>query len=423
MGIVELIEIALASADDRRVEVTALEPAEFSTEAVGGLAELVFELVSNAIALSAPDEKVRVDGSFDYETYIISASGRGIAISGDAIDVLNRMLEDSELTLGIASVARLAARHCLAVRLVPGAAGTSARVTVPANLVRRVESSDGQPADEQGVAPGQDARVKSQLGFVSHELDPQVGLDRVRARSETAWSDSEAFLEEVFAPLQREWQDSVRLATGSHFSGDMGRVERAQVEAPSPVQGEPHGTAASLRMQGESGERQPAAEQGVAPGQDGRVESQVDLTSYESDPWADFDHVGSRSKSLWANSEAFLEEVFAPLVKEYQDSLRSATRPTSTGDNGRVDTAPLEAPSPVDRQPSGTATALRVRVPGESFIGTEDDSPSTAAAEAAIDIRSALSTFDQGRRSAEFAADGDDDPDETSAPVKTSNLT
>jgi hypothetical protein len=39
---------------------------------------------------------------------------------------------------------------------------------------------------------------------------------------------------------------------------------------------------------------------------------------------------------------------------------------------------------------------------------TEDDSPSTAAAEAAIDIKSALSTFDQGRRLAELTADRDD---------------
>jgi hypothetical protein len=48
---------------------------------------------------------------------------------------------------------------------------------------------------------------------------------------------------------------------------------------------------------------------------------------------------------------------------------------------------------------------LQVRNPGESFSVTSDDSPSTSAAEAAVDIRSALSTFDRGRRAAEIASD------------------
>ena len=48
---------------------------------------------------------------------------------------------------------------------------------------------------------------------------------------------------------------------------------------------------------------------------------------------------------------------------------------------------------------------LKVREPGESFSMTEDDAPSTSAAEAAVDIRSALSTFDRGRRAAESAGE------------------
>jgi hypothetical protein len=37
------------------------------------------------------------------------------------------------------------------------------------------------------------------------------------------------------------------------------------------------------------------------------------------------------------------------------------------------------------------------------FTDEGDDSPSTMPAEAAVEIRSALSTYDQGRRSAELA--------------------
>jgi hypothetical protein len=52
----------------------------------------------------------------------------------------------------------------------------------------------------------------------------------------------------------------------------------------------------------------------------------------------------------------------------------------------------------------GTVTALRTRVPGENFSLIADD-PSTIAAERAIDIRTALSRFEQGRRAAEERED------------------
>ena len=83
MNVVELVEIALANVDDGRVEVMALEPADFSTEAVGGLAELVFELASNAIAFSPPEDKVHIAGLFVQDSYLISISDRGVGIAED----------------------------------------------------------------------------------------------------------------------------------------------------------------------------------------------------------------------------------------------------------------------------------------------------------------------------------------------------
>jgi hypothetical protein len=73
-------------------------------------------------------------------------------------------------------------------------------------------------------------------------------------------------------------------------------------------------------------------------------------------------------------SEAFLERVFAPLRV-------SRLTPSAIGEG----------------------VALQVRVPGERYTDVEDDSPSTVAAEAAVEIRSALSNFDEGRRSAQLA--------------------
>ena len=93
-------------------------------------------------------------------------------------------------------------------------------------------------------------------------------------------------------------------------------------------------------------------------------------------------HGPARPESSWSDSEAFLQEVFAPLMKGGEGSGRTAS-----------------VSSLVERE-TGNIAVLGVRVPGESYSLTEDDSPSTAAAEGAVDLKSALSTFDQGRRSA-----------------------
>jgi hypothetical protein len=84
--------------------------------------------------------------------------------------------------------------------------------------------------------------------------------------------------------------------------------------------------------------------------------------------------VQEQARSRLDESEAFLERVFAPL---------------------RVSRVPLSD--------TGQGVVLQVRVPGETFTDDGDDSPSTIAAEAAVEIRSALSTYDRGRRSAELA--------------------
>jgi Histidine kinase-, DNA gyrase B-, and HSP90-like ATPase len=255
MNVAEVLEIALANSDQERVEVMALEPAAFSTEAVAGLAELVHELASNAIESSPPEEKVRVAGLFISGTYLISISDRGAGISEAMMGALNRLLEEpdaagrnADLGIGLRLVARIAARNGLSVRLVPGAPGTTARVTVPAKLVQAIDATDPEPVEEESL------------------VDPIPVLDirggRIYAVPASAGDQTEVFLEKVFAPL---------------------RLHEPGLLTP--------------------------------------------------------------------------------------------------------------------------AIDLQVRVPGESYLESEDDSPSTVAAEGAVDLRSALSTFDEGRRSAEAAVD------------------
>jgi hypothetical protein len=260
MGIVEIIEMALATSDERRVEVTTLEPAEVSMAAVTGLAGLVLELIGNSIALSAPEQIVRVAGSLDGGSYHISISGG----SGDGVDLLNRMLEQPELTVRLASAARLAARHRLEVRFIPDGPGIMAEVTVPSHLLAGVE----------------------------------VEADTVKSASANPVTD---------------------------FTSD---------------EGEP-----------------------------------PEVGRFASSKWA------------WQESEAYLESVLGPLRHE---SDWPAKHSDANGDLG----------TPGVERESGNVLVLRVREPGQSFPLTDDDSPSTAAAEGAVDLKAALSTFDEGRRSA-----------------------
>lgn len=305
MDIVELVEIALASSEPRRVEVAALEPVDVAMEAVSGLAQMVSELVDNALAFSEPGDRVRVTGLFEREDYLISISDRGVGMTGEFITELNRLLDDPDAAsgpeprMGISLVARLAARAGIDVKLVPGVPGTTARVTVPARLVTVPEE---RPATTEQASMG---RLSPRQPFAS--LQPETN--------------------QVFAP-SRDVEDQV----------GPGRLERT----------------------GRSGS-------GVV----------------------------AMSEEARRQAEAFLEKVFGPLVDE--PAATGRREPHSNG-NG-VEHHPQTDVSR-RRETGGTVTALRTRIPGENFSLIEDDA-STIAAERAIDIRSALSKYVEGRRAAQ----------------------
>jgi len=221
MKVDELIEIALANADDSRVELVTLEPAEIATEAVSGLAQLVAELVDNALSFSSPGDKVRVTGLFERDDYLISVSDEGVGISEHLMSALNRALEDSKVhiggpepRLGIQLVARLAARNGIQVRLVPGMPGTTARAILPARLVRRataqrtppqprVFAESSSPAPDMAVArarPTQPGQRSTTIDLTRYERDAPLEVGEP-APEEPASMGVEEFLERVFAPL------------------------------------------------------------------------------------------------------------------------------------------------------------------------------------------------------------------------------
>jgi hypothetical protein len=297
MDVAELIEIALANADDDRVDVVALDPVEIAVEAVGALVQVIAELVDNALAFSDPGDSVRITGLNDRGTYLISISDHGVGIPLEMISALNQVLDDPvkgsgpDPNLGISLVARLASRHHIGVRLVPGVPGTSARITVPARFVDPPIVTVPEP-----------------------EHEASEGDRRLPARS-----------------------------------GDQGQT--------------------------------------------------LDLTTLEMVP-ARRNGVSAMSEETRRQAEVFLERVFASLLASPEEvHHRPVTPPLSNG-NGKPQ-GPTPAPPP-DRQPGtgATVTTLRVRIPGENFTDTEDE-PSTMSGEGAIDIRSALDRFADGRRSAQ----------------------
>jgi signal transduction histidine kinase len=139
----DVVRAALGEVDEyQRVEVMALEPARLSGGAVTDVTHMLSELLDNATQFSPPTDRVRVTGLFDQDGYLLTISDRGLGMSDTRRTDMNRMLEKPPVlglaldpTLGIYVVARLAARHGINVRLVPGVPGTTARVTIPRALL------------------------------------------------------------------------------------------------------------------------------------------------------------------------------------------------------------------------------------------------------------------------------------------------
>jgi Histidine kinase-, DNA gyrase B-, and HSP90-like ATPase len=314
MDISELVEIAVAATETGQVDVVSLEPAGIAPEVVAGLTQVVSELVENAVAFSGPEQKVTINGVFDTGDYVISISDQGVGISEPLRAALNRILEsptptpetEAASTLGIMTIARIAARHHFFVRLVPGVPGTTARVIVPLTLVTRPDPSTPGPVSAFGT---------------DGEPTP--------AGTATQGPGSPA-RDEIFATEPT--------------------IERPRAER----------------------ERPPA------------------------------DHVVSMSDSERHAAEDFLHGVFAPLrgrgpLGKSRPAARSTTRPNAA--NGDDSAAPAHTRPPVDREPRAATTALRVRVPGANFSVVDDDR-SIASSEAAIDIKSALTRYESGRRDA-----------------------
>lgn len=236
MDVTQLVEIALANVDRNRVEVTALEPADVAMQAVGGLTHLLTELIDNAIAFSGPGERVGITGVFDRDDYVISIADNGVGIPETLLAALNRVLTDptsaqtgAATSLGIAMVARTAARHGIDVRLIPAVPGTTARITIPSDLIGPGSSAD---------SPLEEAAARSVIAEAGYRPGHVVAM------TESARREAEAFLDRVFGPLRG--RTASRRPAKSRSNGKTGRPEAPPPGSPEEMAIETGGRAHPL---------------------------------------------------------------------------------------------------------------------------------------------------------------------------------
>ena len=205
-----------------RVKIAKLPQRAVNGPVVGDLVHLLAELIDNATSFSPPQARVEVRGNVVGRGVVLEIEDQGLGIEPARIDELNAMLASppdfgimalsAEPRLGLFVVARLAARHGIAVSLRESAyGGTRAIVLMRAELLGDVpeepEERTGRhdtPAPEPGPAlPTPTSTIK--LSIPVTDLPP---LPVVAARPG----------EDLFRP-QRPVEEP---ANGSHANGTNG---------------------------------------------------------------------------------------------------------------------------------------------------------------------------------------------------------
>ncbi|MFL6226853.1 MAG: ATP-binding protein [Actinomycetes bacterium] len=144
---VPMAEVAAAAVRDNpdasRVDLAVPGDLLVPWKAADDLADLLAELVDNAVAFSAPETRVRVGGRKLGPAYALEVTDRGLGMTDGELAAVNRRLagdlvagDDPSLRLGAFVMGRLAWRHDIDVRLARSPrGGVTATVLLPERLV------------------------------------------------------------------------------------------------------------------------------------------------------------------------------------------------------------------------------------------------------------------------------------------------
>ncbi len=169
-----------------RVKIGDVVPVAVAAHAVSDIVHLVAELTENATTFSPPRTDVAVQTRIFRGSILIEIRDQGIGMAVDQLDELNERLASPHAAnvqsrmMGLHVVAKLAARHGVAVSLAAAAPqGTIAAIMLPATLLQvSADASDSEAAiDPAAWAPETDpvpatGTIPPQRGGGQHESLP-----------------------------------------------------------------------------------------------------------------------------------------------------------------------------------------------------------------------------------------------------------
>ncbi|HWM02439.1 MAG TPA: ATP-binding protein, partial [Actinophytocola sp.] len=234
---VSLTELARGAAAETeqfaRVKIAKLPPLAVNGPAVGDMVHLLAELIDNATSFSPPESRIEVRGNVVGRGVVLEIEDQGLGIEADRIEELNSMLANppdfgimalsAEPRLGLFVVARLAARHGIAVSLRESAyGGTRAIVLLRAELLGEVPDATDHPTDRPGEtsAPSMPAIPSVRLPVPVTDLPP---LPVVTARPG----------EDLFRPQRPVDEPAETNGNGKHTNGH-GQHSRPDLPRPTP---------------------------------------------------------------------------------------------------------------------------------------------------------------------------------------------
>lgn len=130
----------------QRIRCDVEVPVKVGDHAAADLIHLLAELLDNATAFSPPDSPVKVEAQLSPEGVVLTISDEGIGLAPGFLVETNDLLSSpphldlaASERMGLVVVSHLAARHQVRVSLESTAAGTTAVVRIPSDLL----SSEG----------------------------------------------------------------------------------------------------------------------------------------------------------------------------------------------------------------------------------------------------------------------------------------
>ncbi|WP_243866578.1 sensor histidine kinase [Actinophytocola oryzae] len=190
VSLAEVVRGAAAETEDfARVKAAKLPARKVIGPVVGDLVHLLAELIDNATTFSPPGSRVEVRGNIVGRGVVLEIEDQGLGIEADRVDDLNNMLANppdfgimalsTEPRLGLFVVARLAARHGIAVTLRESAyGGTRAIILVRNELLGPDTEAPTAPEELNGnqVPPETPAeRTDNHLPVVTSVETPAPG--------------------------------------------------------------------------------------------------------------------------------------------------------------------------------------------------------------------------------------------------------